>query len=323
MKLTFKSSIGYFGMPMGLLGLSLNAWHFETVLSWPNQLSYLLIGLGWVSLFVVSVAYMGHFIFFGHREHLLSEWNDSFKVTLFPIVTLTFLLFIGTLHALDFNPQWVLSLLFIVGTVHTLLSIKLINRWIYDHRIEITHLKPTWFIVLSGNFYLVILGSQVLNASGVVHEFLWFYFSYSLLMWFVLATVLFYRLFFAEPISSLLRPSLFIFMAPPSLGAVASMQLFDVSNGQIPLIAWLFYSFATVMLLLWGVAFSYFRKASLSMGGWAYVYPLAAYGIMNQYMATIDHYPFFWIMATITFAITLGFVILLLVWLLKNALHET
>lgn len=320
MKLKFKSSIAYFGMPMGLLGLSLNVKHAEAFLAWQSFISTILIGLGWLSLLIISLAYVKDFIFSNHRETLISEWQDAFKITLFPIVTLTFLLFIGALNALDINQAWVIYAFILVAGIHTILSFKLFNRWIYDCHLDIKHLKPTWFIVLSGNFYLIILASQLFKSSVGVHEFLWFYFSYSLFMWLVLATVLFYRLFFEEPLSSLLRPSLFIFIAPPSLATMASLQLFDVSYGKIPFIVWGFYSFATLMLLLWGVAFSFFKNAPLSMGGWSYVYPLAAYGLMNQYMGNIDAFPLFWWIAFIVFSMTLGFVILLLTWQIKTAL---
>jgi tellurite resistance protein len=52
-------------------------------------------------------------------------------------------------------------------------------------------------------------------------EISWFFFSIGVVFWIVLLAVVMYRLFFHAPLALRLTPTLFILLAPPSVGFVA------------------------------------------------------------------------------------------------------
>jgi len=307
-------SVTLFAIPMGLIGLGLNGLHYAHFLNWSDFLPKAILIYGFALLFIVAVPYFWQIIQEVLRQKstsgsslLLQEWQHPFQISLFPSITLTFMLFFLALWQLQWWQGWLFWGYLITLILHSGLFLVMINRWIFDIQIELTHLKPTWFILLSGNFVAVISGLSLLPSSW--HELLWFYLSASLLIWLVLVFSLFYQLIFIQQMPSKMRPTLFIFLAPPSLGTVASLLLFP--NEQPSLMAWFFYSFATLMLLIWLFAIAHFRKSELSITSWAYVYPLAAYGLAGQYMAESLQASIVWAWSGAIFLITLALVILL------------
>lgn len=318
MKLHFESSIVLFGMPMGLLGLALSVQSFEFMMDWPAILSWFFFMLGGLAFVWMTLQALTH-IFIHKQTQLHQEWRDPLQISLFGIYTLTLLLSINSLYSLQLGQTWLFFAYFLVVVLHTLFSLILISRWLFDERIDILHLKPAWFIVLSGNFYVVIVGEHFMQQPWQ-QEFLWFYFAYSLLMWLVVATWMLYRLIFVQPIRLDNRPSLFIFIAPPSLASVAALTLMP---NQISMGIWFFWSFATIMILLWLMALPHFFQARFSMLGWAYVYPLAAYAYASQSLAEINTHLMFFVSGVVVLLLTIMVVLGLLGWMLKQLFTQT
>ncbi|WP_373017202.1 hypothetical protein [Thiomicrorhabdus sp.] len=302
MKIRFSPSVIFFGIPMGLLGSVLNGRHLESMLGIKIFYVDWLLWYGWIALIVVSLGFLFGF-FTPSRQKLKAEWLNSFQVSLFPSITLSLILGIVTIQetfTLTATQQtWLYGAYFSVVFLHTVLNGLLINRWIFEPSVPIQNHKPTWFILLSGNFVVVISGStlfsqQQLEAWPIWSELLWLYFSAGLLIWFSFAVSQFYRLFFESSLETSLRPSLFIFLAPPSLATIASLFLIEPDlafylplESDLPMLTWMLYSFAAFMFLLWFVSARHFIGGGLTTAGWAYVYPLAAFGYATQYMAQI------------------------------------
>ena len=55
-------------------------------------------------------------------------------------------------------------------------------------------------------------------------EIFWFFFSIGLVFWLVLLAIVLYRLFFHEHLPARLAPTLFILLAPPSVGFITYTQ---------------------------------------------------------------------------------------------------
>ena len=317
--LAFRPSVALFGMPMGLIGLGLNGVHYAETLQWQTTLPLWILFYGYLALIVVGVPYFVQLFqeFFkqSSSHSLTKEWQNNFQISLFPSITLTLML--GFLSLWHFNgyQDWVFWSFLGVVAAHTILWFVMISRWLFDVRIELEDLKPTWFILLSGNFVVVIAGSQILPEAW--KEVLWFYFSATFFIWGTLVFSLLHRLFFISHISLKMRPTLFIFMAPPSLGAVASILL--LHQTEVPLSSWWFYGFASMMFFVWLYSIAEFRKSQLSMVSWSYVYPLAAYGLAGQYLGELLHQPLLWWWSGAIFILLLGFVALLTGWLVKQA----
>ncbi|GEM_PF-2587521 len=317
--LVFKPSVALFGMPMGLIGLGLNGVHYAETLQWQTSLPLWILFYGYLALLIVGVPYFIKLFqerFKQHStNHLTKEWQSNFQISLFPSITLTLMLGCLSLWHFNWYRDWAFWGFLTVMIAHTILWFAMVSRWLFDVRIELEDLKPTWFILLSGNFVVVIAGMQMLPESW--REVLWFYFSATFFIWGTLVFSLFYRLFFVSHISLRMRPTLFIFMAPPSLGTIASILL--LQQATVPLSSWWFYGFATMMLLVWLYSIAEFRKSELSMVSWSYVYPLAAYGLAGQYMGDLLQQPLFWWWSGVIFILLLGFVTLLTGWLVKQA----
>jgi len=333
MRFNYPSSVLYFTIPMGLLGVSLNAQHLTEQLSLHNNVSLWILFYGWISFFVISAHYVLHFLG-QHRTHLLQEWNHPSQCSLFPAITLTILLFILSLQVFV-SPQssahrWLEVGYFLAVGLHLLLNWNLLTRWMFQDDITINHKQPSWFILLSGNFFIVIAGVHIIDLSWlpIWYEVLWLFFSATLLLWLSFTVSLFYRLMFEKPLLTHQRPSLFIFLAPPSLAVIASILLMQVNattsiaNQPLSPLTWVLYSFATVMFLLWLTLIRFFYNSGLSSNAWAYVYPLAAYGLATQYIAQALGSTFLLVFSVFILIVLIALIGLLSVWLVKQALRN-
>lgn len=90
-------------------------------------------------------------------------------------------------------------------------------------------------------------------------------------LWLVLQPLMLGRLFEAAP-PPLLRPALFILLAPPAVGALAIEALV----GQGPLM-WALYGFAAFTLALLVLTLRHMTVAGFNPGWWAFTFPLAAF----------------------------------------------
>jgi len=300
MKPLFSPSIVYFGIPMGLLGSAMNGLHLQQMLAIETRWIDWLIWYGWAAFALVSIGFLTG-LFTKHKASLHGEWLSHAQISLFPSISLTAILVVLTLvESLTLSPKITTILMvgyFLIVAGHTLLNIYLINRWIFSPSVPIEHHRPTWFILLSGNFVVVISGLTLIEPFGLQDwlfwsELLWLYFAGGLLLWFSFTVSLFYRLIFESNIELALRPSLFIFLAPPSLATVASILLLHpelTSNPDlhvaVPALTWFLFSFASFMLFVWFLSLGYFIDSGLGLAAWSYVYPLAAYGMAMQYVA--------------------------------------
>jgi len=348
MRLSYFPSVGYFVLPMGLLGAGLNAQHLTTLLQLKYDFSIGLLLLGWVSYTVVMVHYIWHLVGKKNREILIQEWYDPFRRSFLSAITLTSVLFILSVAqvlninqvvtdssselSLHYSSQFVLLLLLLfVAGLHLLLNVFLINGWLFDEKLTLNQHKPTWYILLSGNFIIVIaLNSEfIVTTNSILYELSMFFYAIGLFFWVVFSSTLFYRLIFNSKLQTQLRPSLFIFLAPSSLACVASLLLSNnymltgsVHEQAIGIVTWLSFSFASTMLIAWLLSFKFFVGSGLSMAGWSFVYPLAAYGLAAQYLAYAMQSTWLVVFSVIIFVLLIVFILLLSLWLIKLSIRS-
>jgi len=329
-------SITYFVMPMGLIGAGLNAKHLIGLLNLQYDFSIDLLAYGWLSFVLVMTHYVWNLISSKNRNVLTNEWYDPFRRSFLPAITLTTILFIMSLvQVIDFkgfpNQYYVLISLLIVTAFHLLLNVFLINGWLFDENLTLNQHKPTWYILLSGNFIIVIaLNSEfVVLKNSMLYEFSMFFYAVGLFLWIVFSTTLFYRLIFNSQVQTNLRPSLFIFLAPSSLACVASMFLSEsyintglINPQVIGIVTWMSFGFASTMLIAWLFSFKFFMGSGLSMAGWSFVYPLAAYGLALQYLSQALQNKILIGLSVVVFISLVVFIVLLSVWLIKVSIRS-
>lgn len=329
----YRPSVTHFAIPMGVMGLSINAAHlleqFDQPLWWIHGLYH----YAWLMLCVLLVVGFKYAI--TRRRRLLAELRHPEYASFLPSITLTTnlallgytILFPSAAQVAD-----IIARLFImVMVLHGYLNLYLLTRWFFKRDLSIHQHLPSWYILLSGNFVVSIVGMQLLPVDTVPawFEILWMFFAIALFLWFSFTISLLYRLIFEAPMAKQLKPSLFIFLAPPSLGVLASISLFSefnapVMSGEmaINLLTWLLFSFASLMLVVWMVSFRQFLESGLSIAAWAYVYPLSAYGLACQYLSNVLQWQWMMVFGVFVFIVTCTIVLLLSYDLLQTAINR-
>src|SRR5690606_7117614 len=147
-----------------------------------------------------------------------------------------------------------------------------------------THANPAWFIPVVGNILVPVVGVGFGPA-----DVSWFFFSIGLVFWLVLMTLVLYRLFFHEPLPVRLTPTLFILLAPPSVGFLAYLQLTD----SLDAFARILYYIALFLALLLASNAARFLRVPFFVSAWAYAFPLAALTLATLEMARRSELAFF------------------------------
>lgn len=143
--------------------------------------------------------------------------------------------------------------------VHLAFTFAILSSWMHHTHYDIKHANPAWFIPVVGNLFVPICG--VLFAPA---ELSWFFFSIGVVFWIVLMTIVFYRVFFHEPIPARLQPTLFILLAPPAVGFIAYGPLVPQLDGFGRV---LYYTALFLTLLRWAASCASSVAAFLSRPG--------------------------------------------------------
>lgn len=223
---------------------------------------------------LISLAYL--FKVWRHPQAVREEWNHPVKMNFVPTISIGLLL-LGTAW-LPRAPNAAFALWASGAALHLALTLRTMSAWIHHPQLDIQHLNPAWFIPVVGNI-IVPLGGIHLAPT----ELSWFFFSIGVVFWIVLFAVVMYRLFFHAPLAVRLTPTLFILLAPPSVGFLAYTGL----TGQLDAFGRLLYHTALFLALLLASNGLRFFKVPFFVSAWAYSFPLAALTTATLRMATL------------------------------------
>ena len=255
-----RLSIAMFGMVMGIGGLA-NAWaaahHVLGVPLWISQALLTLALLCFVTLAIAHLAKLG-FCFAEVAEEFAHPVRSSF----FPAVSVSMVvLSIGVRpYALPLAE----ALWWLGAVMHFVLAVTLIRRWIL-HAQDESVLTPAWFIPVVGNI-LVPLGGVPL---GHV-EISWFFFSVGLVFWLAFFTIVLHRVLFVPAMSQRSMPTLFILLAPPSIGLSAYLAF---TGGQPGALGDIFYCLALFIAILLASLWRHVAHGAFFMSWWAMTFP--------------------------------------------------
>ena len=263
--------ISFFSMVLGIAGLTIAFQRAENILALPFSLSPVLLIIA-ISLFLgFTLIYLLKMV--RYFPSVIEEFNNPVKLSFFPTISISLLLL--SILFLTINPL-ISKILWIIGTAaHFLLSLKIITIWIHHDKFNINHMNPAWFIPAVGNLIIPI--------SGIVHfpaELSWFFYSIGIIFWLILMIVFFNRIIFHSPLTEKLLPTLFLLIAPPSIGFVSYVKL----TGTIDSFAKILYYFALFMLILLITQIKLFSKIKFYLSWWAYSFPIAAITIASLLM---------------------------------------
>jgi tellurite resistance protein len=257
--------INIFTMVMGLGGFAVATRKLEKVMGWTSTISLGLTFLSAGLLALLLLAYLAKGL--RYPQAVRGEWRHPIKISFFPAVSISLLIL--SVCFLDLNRD-ISFWLWAVGTALQLVTaLAVIRTWMRADHFEEKHLNPAWFIPAVGNVLVPI--------AGTVHgpaEISWFFFSFGMLFWVMLQTIILNRLIFHHPLPERLLPTLFIMIAPPAVGFLSYTSL-EPASGLTPFARFLYFSAVLFFLLLATKADRLFRL-KFGLPWWAYSFPMAA-----------------------------------------------
>jgi len=292
--------VSIFSTVMGLSGLAI-AWqkaHFA---------------LGAPEIIWQAIAYCSGLLFIAllliyglkslrYPDAVAAEWKHPVRVNFFPTISIGLLL-LGIVW-LQTAPS-LSRLLWAAGSlIHLGFTFAILSSWMHHTHYDIKHANPAWFIPVVGNLFVPICGVHFAPP-----EIAWFFFSIGMIFWIVLMTIIFYRIFFHEPIALRLLPTLFILLAPPAVGFIAYGSLVPQLDG----FGRVLYYTALFLTLLLGSNVLRFVRGGFFLSAWAYSFPLAAMTIASFAMAKRSSLDFFNGIALVLLAIVSLVVMVLIV----------
>lgn len=263
-----------FATTMGLSGLTIATGKMDWMGPWADTLSMAMAFLTFAIYITILALYT--FKSLRHPQAVLQEWDNPIKISFFPAASISLLL-LGAAF-LPINER-ISFFLWATGTFFQFfISLAIIHSWINHERYQVIHSTPAWFIPVVGNIIVPIAGVPHMGA-----ELSWFFFTWGFLFWVILLTLIMNRLVFHNPIPQKLLPTLFIILAPPSIGFVSYTTL----TGQLDSLArMMFYAAVFFFIVLLG-QIRRFAKVEFSLAWWAYTFPMAAFTIANNVMGEL------------------------------------
>lgn len=203
-----------------------------------------------------------------HFAAVRAEFSHPVRASFFPAFSIALILL--SVAALPHDRGLATGLWALGAVLHLALTVTLLKRWILQET-QLAHSNPAWFIPIVGNILVPLPGV----ALGYT-EASWFAFSVGVVFWLVLMTILLYRIVFHPPLPNKILPTLFIFLAPPSVGYLSYMAL--TGGVPDPFARVLVYNALFTALLLLAMAPT-FLKVRFAVSWWAFTFPSAALAV--------------------------------------------
>lgn len=270
--------IMFYAVVMGLGGLCVAYESLNKLLKLSQSVGFVLNAFTSVVFAFISFIYVIKIIKFPNEVR--AELNHPIKINFFAAFAISLLL----LAIVFKNNASAHFGLFYTGLVaQTFMSFYVVASWI-NRNLEIKHSNPAWFIPIVGNL-LVITAAQGKDS------YLWFYFSFALFFYIVLFIIIFYRILFCDQLPAKFMPTLFIFIAPPSVAFIDYIKL----TGNFNEFSMFFLSLAIFFGILVLFMYKNFLKLKFFLSWWAFTFPTAALciALIKAYELT-EHKGFLW-----------------------------
>ncbi|WP_353853011.1 SLAC1 anion channel family protein [Dehalobacter restrictus] len=259
--------INLFASVMGISGLAIAYERYEQVFKLSNGTGFLLLIAAYLVCILVTITYFLKIA--KHFPAVVKEFNHPVKANFFPAFSISLLLLsVGTIN---YQEKLAFYLWIVGATVHFLLTIIIISRWI-TQKYLIMQINPAWFIPVVGNIIIPIAGINFVNI-----EICWFFFSIGIFFWIILFALIFYRIVFHDPMQKPLFPTLFIFIAPPSVAFMAYTKIIGHIDSFSRILLYIAMFFVILLLSM----ARYFVKLDFAVTWWAYTFPLSAVTIAS------------------------------------------
>jgi tellurite resistance protein len=269
---------GWYALVMGLTGLSL-AWHrAEPLMGEMAGAAALVIGVLAATVFAVlavATVLRGLRHADAWREDLQHPVRHTFIAAL-PVA----LLLLSTVGVALAGPHPLALALWWVGSLAQLwVTVWVLGRWWRGNGkggLQWAGVTPALFIPIVGNVLAPLAGVPLGQTEWAAAQF-----GIGLLFWPVVLVMILVRLGVQGAWPERLRPTAFIFIAPPAVVGVAALQL-----GAPPVLAWMCWGMALFSLLWVGLQARAIASQPFGMAHWAMSFPLAALASLTLRLAT-------------------------------------
>lgn len=259
-----------FAMIMGLAGLSLVYKKAHEVFHLFSALGSLLTILTVIVFSIVLGLYILKIVFY--TKEVKKELSHPIRINFFASISISFILLSMLFQSYDLELSYYF---FILGSILQLFfTFYTLSFWV-NAKIELSHSNPAWFIPIVGNLLVPIAGVNIFSQTVLI-----FYFSIGIFFWIVLFSIVFNRLIFHKEFAPKFMPTLFILIAPPSIGFLSYMKIF----ATLDLFANILYSLALFFTLFILFMYKNFLKIKFFISWWAFTFPLATISLATLKM---------------------------------------
>ena len=264
-----------FAIVMGMSGLTIMYQKTTQWLSVPSLIGSVLMVVTTALFLVIASVYVLKVI--KYAPMVQKEFSHPVRVNFFAAVSISMLM-LAIIYK-EVYPS-VSALFWYPGTVlHLYLTMHTISFWI-NHNQELDHSNPAWFIPIVGNVLVPIAGVGFASQSILIY-----FFSVGIFFWMTLFAILLNRIIFHHQMAGKFMPTMFILIAPPAVGFIAYVKMFE----SVDVFATILFNLALFFTLLVGFMYKNFIKIKFFISWWAFVFPLAAMAISAMLMYHHSH----------------------------------
>jgi len=254
-----------FAMIMGIVGLGL-AWRDAAhAFPVPRLVGEVIIGFGAGFYCAILAVYALKIIRF--KDPCVADARDPSACNYLAAITISLLLVSAGLHPYNAALSEGLWLTGAAGQV--LVMVYIVGRLWFGGIYSLDAVSPAWFVPVVGSVVAPLTGSHLgydaLN---------WMILGGAVFFWIVAFTLNALRFLSHPPPPPIHRPSMVIFLAPPSLCFAAYVEL---QGGYVDNIANMLMGITIITALLLLARVQSFLGAPFSMRWWSYTFPLAAF----------------------------------------------
>jgi tellurite resistance protein len=255
---------------MGMSGLTIMYQKAALWLGFSARIGEVLMVLTTLLFGLVSLIYIAKYV--KYAAVVQKEFSHPVRINFFAAISISMamLAIIYKEHS-----AFIAALFWYPGAVlHFYLTMHTISFWINNNQ-ELDHSNPAWFIPIVGNVLIPVAGVGFAS-SGV----LLYFFSTGIFFWVILFAILLNRIIFHHQMANKFMPTMFILIAPPAVGFIAYVKIYEV----VDTFAMMLFNLALFFTFLIAFMYKNFIKIKFFISWWAFVFPLAAMAISTMLM---------------------------------------
>ncbi|MGE3593113.1 MAG: SLAC1 anion channel family protein, partial [Arcobacter sp.] len=269
-----------------------------------NYLALFMLGISTFLFFLVLIFYILKLI--KYKDEVKKEFSHPIRVNFFAAFSISMLIL-----SIDYRHYYtnVSELFFIFGAIfHIFFTYYTIRFWI-NNNLEMQHSNPAWFIPIVGNLIVPIAGKGFVDDS-----ILYFYFSIGIFFWIILFSIILNRIIFHNQFAPKFMPTLFILIAPPSIGFISYIKL----TGSLDFFAQILFNLGLFFTILVFVMYKNFVKIKFFISWWAFTFPMAAVTLSTILMYELTQKGIYSIFSYVLTFITTIIVLLVAIQTIKH-----